>query len=165
MAGICSALVLWGVCAVLGVATVVQAQPWTYVVMKLVGASYLYWLGVQLVVRGIDDMASSSDGKDKPERSGGRFFGEGFLTSIMNPNVFLFYLAIFPQFLGEDSTALMDLALVSIYVGINAAWFTFVARMFERAGPRDIGTAMSRWAARAIGIFLMGFGLYFVFQL
>ena len=133
--------------------------------MKLVGAAYVYWLGVQLVVRGIDDVASSGAGEDKPERSGVRFFGEGFLTSILNPNIFLFYLAIFPQFLGEDSTAVMDLALVSIHVGINAAWFTFVARTFERAGPRGAGKAMSKWAARAIGLCLMGFGLYFVFQL
>src|SRR6218665_3904152 len=58
---------------------------------------------------------------------------EGFITNVLNPKVGLFYLAIFPQFIGpQDSVPLRSLLLVTIHALFAFGWYSILILSFER---------------------------------
>jgi len=64
-----------------------------------------------------------------PSNKGNVFKGwrEGFITLCLNPKTSLFYIAVFPQFIGlGNSTEYRSFILVAIHVTINALWFAVV---------------------------------------
>lgn len=166
IAGICVAKTLWGGVVVVGIAATFERAPMLFLTMKVAGAVYVCWLGLGLLARGLDETFERGTDADATPRSVRRFFGEGVVTAALNPNTFLFYLALFPQFLGGSGTMTGSAPLlVAVNIGVNAAWFTLVVRAFERVGTRVIGGGVRRWTARGLGCGLMGFGLLFLVRI
>ncbi len=93
-AGILCGLALWVAAAVLGLAAMLRASEVGYEVLRVVGAAYLVWLGVQaLRKRGREADGASSRGGVL--RTG---FAAGLLTDLLNPKVGVFFVTFLPGF-------------------------------------------------------------------
>lgn len=80
--------------ATLGVSAVVASSATLFTVVKLVGAAYLVWMGVQRMLgRGAGGTAAA----EQPMRLGA-VFRQGALVNLLNPKTALFFLAFLPQF-------------------------------------------------------------------
>src|SRR5262245_43449712 len=58
------ATAIWGVCGLLGVHTIFVIAPWAYVILKVAGALYLIYSGLDLIVRAknrVRSLTASSD--------------------------------------------------------------------------------------------------------
>jgi threonine/homoserine/homoserine lactone efflux protein len=82
------------VLATLGLGVVLRASEWLYVALKLVGAAYLVYLGVQLLRAG----GSAPTASPGPPRPLSRLFADGALSNASNPKIAVFYFAFLPQF-------------------------------------------------------------------
>lgn len=51
VAGIVTVNLFWSGCAIAGLGLVFAAFPWAALVVKILGAAYLMWFGVRLIVR------------------------------------------------------------------------------------------------------------------
>src|SRR5690242_16613117 len=80
--------------AALGLAALLRYVPALYLVMKLVGALYLIWLGIG-VIRGRLDAEAMPHLRGKDAR---RAFIESVTVELLNPKAAIFYLAFLPQF-------------------------------------------------------------------
>jgi threonine/homoserine/homoserine lactone efflux protein len=79
----------------LGLSVVLRYSPTLYAAVKLVGAGYLIFLGLRLLLsKGAALAAAPSDSR----RSHGRIFRESILVEMLNPKTALFFLAFLPQF-------------------------------------------------------------------
>ena len=83
-----------------GLGAVVERSAAVFTTLKLAGAAYLVYLGVQ-AIRRRRALAAVLDAAALP-RSGRRLLGEGFVVGIANPKAIIFLAAILPQFVTRD---------------------------------------------------------------
>ena len=118
-------VVAWALLSVLGVSALVAASEAAFVVLKLIGAAALIWLGAQSL-RG-------SPPAELTERRMGAFRA-GVLTSLANPKLAVFFVALFPQFVEPGSSVLpATLLMATLLVIFDLAWYTSLAVMVSRA--------------------------------
>jgi threonine/homoserine/homoserine lactone efflux protein len=79
--------------AAAGLAALLQAHPAAFVAIKWLGAGYLLYLAVKLLLA----KPAPGDG-DLPQRGHARVFWEATLVNVLNPKVAIFMLAFLPQF-------------------------------------------------------------------
>jgi threonine/homoserine/homoserine lactone efflux protein len=129
------------VCVALGLGAVVAASSTAYLVIKLLGAAYVVWLGVQAIRHRADArlaMVASAHPGGPPPRPGAAL-RIGFTVGLTNPKTLVFFTAFLPQFVNADAghaplqllvlgTAFAALAIVSdsvwaLVAGRARAWF------------------------------------------
>src|SRR5262245_32013097 len=94
-AGVSTGLVGHTMLATLGLGAILRTSEWLFIALKLVGAAYLVYLGVQLLRSGRRDLAISAAAAP---RSLARLFADGALSNVSNPKIAVFYFAFLPQF-------------------------------------------------------------------
>lgn len=147
----------------LGVGTVVAQSIVLFTVVKVLGAGYLIFLGIQ-AIRHRRDAAATASGT-VPKRSGARLLGEGFVVGVTNPKSIAFFLAILPQFVDLDAGAvpmqlfMLGAIVVAIGVACDALWVLLAssARAWFGRSPRRIEalSATGGGLMIALGAFLL----------
>jgi threonine/homoserine/homoserine lactone efflux protein len=96
-----------------------------FTVLKLVGAAYLVYLGVQTIRKRGDLLARIGE---PTSPAGGRMFLQGMIVGATNPKVLVFFAAVLPQFVdtaaGSPTTQMLVLGLLFavIAAGLDSAW-------------------------------------------
>lgn len=117
--GIDAGCFLWGALVALGLGALLAVSEMAYTVLKVCGAVYLSWLGLQLLIR---PRSSFSDGDDN-NVSQGSWFIRGMLGNVLNPKMGIFYVSFLPQFIPAGHSPLIwTFILVSIHVAIGTIW-------------------------------------------
>ncbi|CAD5108702.1 LysE family translocator [Zestomonas carbonaria] len=148
--------------AALGLSALLATSATAFTVVKLVGAAYLLYLGMSLLLKkpaqatplAAPDTAATCDYR--------RVFLQGFLTNALNPKVALFFLAFVPQFIAPDAAdkTLAFLLLGSIFNINSLLWCLLLA--FTIAFARDRlrpGPTIGCWLNRAIGGLFVALGI------
>lgn len=164
-AGVCSAL---GVClgiiahtalAALGVGAILQASESLFFALKLIGAAYLVYLGIRLLLSREAPPELRAGGT---RLSPGALVWQGMLSNLTNPKIVLFFFAFLPQFVDPASPhATRDLVFLGVLyallalpvkctVGIAAG------SLSERVLKRP---SALRWMNRVSGTVLVAMGL------
>lgn len=145
IAGIFTGVVLISTIVVSGIGVVVARQPIALEVLRIGGALYLLWLAISSIRqivrhhRGAGAIGwSPVEGSETVQQRGWRErFGPyltGFLTNASNPKVLLFFLAFFPQFLGQAESATAQLAMLAvIFALIGPGWLVIVLAAVSRS--------------------------------
>jgi threonine/homoserine/homoserine lactone efflux protein len=110
----------------LGVGTLVQRSELVFTVVKLAGAGYLCWLGVQAFRhrRALGSVLGNAGGPAGARRAA----AEGFVVGVANPKAYVLFAAVLPQFAdpaaGHVPLQLLLLSLVSLPIGLvcDSAW-------------------------------------------
>lgn len=111
-AGIISAAgVAFGSCthavaSAIGLTALITASPVTFSVIKYVGAVYLIYLGGKMLLETFREKAKENDEnlQMKTQASLPGLLTKGFITTLTNPKVLLFFIAFFPQFVMPEGT-------------------------------------------------------------
>ena len=116
-AGVSVGLVGHTLLATLGLGALLQASETLFLVLKLVGAAYLVYLGVQLLRAGGRELALSS----AAPVSLTRLFLSGAASNISNPKIAVFYFAFMPQFVqpGASHPTRAIFALGLVFAGLT----------------------------------------------
>src|SRR5882762_4803068 len=111
--GVLCGLAVWVLAAALGLSALLRASHTGYISLKIAGAAYLIWLGVQSLRR--RRLASR---EDRPRRRVlGRGFTAGFATDLLNPKVGVFFVTFLPGFVpGGYSVAGLSLLFGAIFI-------------------------------------------------
>ncbi|WP_409415438.1 LysE family translocator [Flavobacterium sp. PS2] len=103
-----------------GITALLFAVPFAYLILKILGVAYLLYLAFQAIKPNGKNMFEVNDKLtiDKPSK----LFGIGFLTSVLNPKIAMFYLSFFPQFIKPEHGSIMT---QSLQLGITQATISF----------------------------------------
>lgn len=147
----------------LGVGTVIAQSAVLFTVVKVLGAGYLVFLGIQ-AIRHRKDAANAIAGA-QPQRSGLRLLTEGFIVGVTNPKSIAFFLAILPQFVdlhaGSVPLQLFVLGAIVVAIGVacDAVWVLLASAAREWFGrsPRRLEAMGATGGALmiALGAFLL----------
>ncbi|APV39895.1 lysine transporter LysE [Pseudomonas frederiksbergensis] len=151
--------------AALGLAALFKAAPWTFDVVRLAGAAYLLWIGIQCLRT---TMLPNLHGADAtPEKPRWRAaIQRGLLTNLLNPKALLFCSVLLPQFIDPNAGPVLaqfaTLGIVLVGVGL----------LFDSAYALT-GAALGRWLQRSpsaqrvqqwlFGSLLIGFAVRLTF--
>lgn len=171
-AGLLSALGISAGCCVhtlacaFGLTALIAASSAAFTVIKFVGAIYLIYLGIRLVVAS----RAKTTGADSARQARApaapkplmQLFVQGFWTNVLNPKVILFFVSFFPQFVAGESDykTLAFLSLGGVFIAMSTVWNSFVAwiagSVTERIGGKP---AVRKWLDRVVGSAFVGLGL------
>jgi threonine/homoserine/homoserine lactone efflux protein len=147
--------VCYGFLSAFGLALALRRWPSIWEVLRVGGAAYLAWLGVQSIRRAFGAHRSVPV-RQVAAIPQGRFGHtiEGFLTNTLNPAIATFYLIILPQFIPRDAPEVRSaLVLTTVHVGLAASWHVTwaaaggtLAHVLASGAPRrvlDSGTGIA----------------------
>jgi threonine/homoserine/homoserine lactone efflux protein len=102
-----------------GVGTLLERSQAAYNVLRLAGAAYLAWLGIQ-AIRHRRSLSTVLDATAvRPRR---QIFREGFVVGMTNPKGFVFYTAVLPQFVdphgASPTVQLLVLGAICITIAV-----------------------------------------------
>jgi leucine efflux protein len=83
-------------CAFIGVASLIQASPMLFTVIKYAGASYLFYLGTKILYANFVKKESLNQEEIKLTKESS--FKKAVLLSVTNPKAILFFVSFFVQF-------------------------------------------------------------------
>jgi threonine/homoserine/homoserine lactone efflux protein len=155
-------LVIVGLVA-LGLGVVVQESIEVFTVLKLLGAVYLVWLGVQ-AIRHRHDFHLEAGAEVGPRVSFTRAMRQGFVVGVTNPKAFMILGAVLPQFVdrgvGNVQTQMLLLGLLAFTIGLlsDSLWALIASQLrtwFARSRRR--GEAVG--AAGGVSMIGLGVGL------
>src|SRR6266567_227850 len=119
LAGTSLGFVFHVLAAALGLSAIFLTVPLLYDLLRYAGAAYLLWLAWSAVRPGGQGTFAA---RTLPQDPPGRLFRMGLLTSILNPKIALFYLALLPQFIDASRGGVLVqslvLGLLQIAIGI-----------------------------------------------
>ena len=109
------------VAGALGVSAIVLASAELFMVLKLLGAAYLVWLGLRTIMDARRSTGPDMGGVSAPAMGTRRAFREGVVVEALNPKTAAFFLAFIPQFLDPSAgaVALPFILLGCISVALN----------------------------------------------
>ena len=155
--GIQTGLLLWITAAVLGLAALLRASEVAYTVLRVVGAAYLVWLGVQSFrARG-----SQPDGRTSGRSPlGGTGYWAGLLSNVLNPKVGVFFVTFLPAFVPAHAAIVPTLVLFgAVFIALNLSYQLPLVLLAERV-TRFVSRAKVRRVMDVVaGTVLVGFGI------
>jgi threonine/homoserine/homoserine lactone efflux protein len=114
-------LFIQAVCVAVGLGALVAASATAYTLLKLVGAAYVVYLGVQAIRHRADARAAmEAPDRDGPRGSGLSSVRTGFIVGSTNPKTIVFFGAFLPQFINPDAAAAPQLFVLGLVFAVLA---------------------------------------------
>jgi threonine/homoserine/homoserine lactone efflux protein len=160
--GVSTGLAVWTVASALGIASIVRASDTAFTVLKLIGAAYLVWLGIQ-ALRTAGRAGSHSDDPEPARRTaldGRGGFRQGLLSDLANPKIGAFFTGLLPQFAGPGHSVLIPfLVLGGLFVLMTVVWLCGYTLVAVKASAMLRRPPVKAAIDRVSGVILIGFGV------
>jgi threonine/homoserine/homoserine lactone efflux protein len=158
VAGVTLALVPIVALVAVGVGGVIAASATLFTVLKVAGALYLMYLGVQAIRHRKE--ASREVQLGTLAHSPRRQLWQGFVVGVTNPKTIAFFVAVLPQFVdvhsGSAPLQMMELGLVFAVIALisDSVWVLIAsaARTWFARSPRRIETLTATGGGMMIGL-------------
>lgn len=148
--GVAFGQALWTLAASAGIAALVSASQPVFVAVRIAGAAYLVWLGLQA-------LAAAVRGRRHEERPRGSAAGfrQGLLSNLANPKMAVFFTSLLPQF-GTGFGELLALGL--LFATMTLAWLSGAALAVGRTRSLLVRGRARRALDAITGVALVAFG-------
>ena len=110
--------------AVVGVGLILKTNTIVFNSLKILSIIFLFYLGIQAIMK-----------KDQIEfdknniKSGLRSFLQGLSISILNPKIFIWFIAIYSQFMSLNNDYFFNISLVLIASIVDALWYLLLVNL------------------------------------
>ena len=147
-----------------GIASLLRTEPMFFIVLKYLGAAYLCWLGVNMLLSAVRSMRKSSQVVEdiQQQKPASRPTHKAFLLSISNPKAILFFVSFFIQFVdpGYAHPGVSFLVLGLIVQLISCMYLSLLiftgARLAQWFRQRQ---RLATSALSGVGAMFVGFGV------
>lgn len=155
-------LFLLSTISILGLGALLLASSTLFMVVKVIGSSYLIYLGIkQFRIAKTTKLLPASKGEEHIKNRSD-YFREGFFLAATNPKPILFFTAIFPQFLDLQSSLLPQFFIMTTVFMMLSFLSLFSYGYISKSAKRLLSSqsGMSWFHRISGGLFVgMGFGL------
>lgn len=145
-------VLFWGALSAVGVSSLILASTIAYDVLRVAGAAMLIAIGLRSLLGGNSQQEDGARVRPAGWRT-------GLVTSVSNPKLAAFFVALFPQFVSPGAPVLpLALAMAATIVVFDLAWFSTLAFTVDRAGA-ILRPRLRRGLERVTGGVMVGFGV------
>jgi RhtB (resistance to homoserine/threonine) family protein len=161
-AGIALGIAVHVTYSLLGIALIISQSILVFNIIKLLGAAYLIWIGIKSLLA----KKGPNTSQEKPEQKLSKFvsFKSGLLTNLLNPKATLFFLSLFTQVIGPDTSTLIKAAYGAEMIVATFIWFSLVALLMTKQSVRKKFVNIQHHISRFFGLALIALGLKVAFS-
>lgn len=160
--GVSAGLAIWTLAAAAGLAALLQASSVAFTALKIAGAIYLIWMGVQMLRSAGTIGAGTTAVAGRLRRKALR---QGLLSDLSNPKIAVFFTSFLPQFVETEGTAFFSLLVLgAIFVVLTALWLAFYGALVGQGSTWLRRPAVRKALDRFTGVVLVGFGISLAFD-
>lgn len=158
--GILLGVWVWGIAAAIGVSALLLTSATIYRGFLLLSAGYLLYLGIRMLIESRHVVTFDVNANRAPTSVGWKAFFRASLITISNPKTGAFYVAVLPQFMPDNMSALAGgLLLSTIHNVLTFAWFSAMIWGTNLAREFFMRARVRMWMERISGAALIGFGV------
>lgn len=160
-AGVAAGQLVWTVAASVGIAGLLQASQPAFTALKIVGAAYLAFLGVQSILAAVRGRHDAEENHRRPPELGPwSAVRQGFISNLANPKMAAFFLSLLPQFVRDPSGGFAALLpLGAVFCLMTFGWLSIYAVVLDRVGPFVQRARVRRILDAVTGTVLVAFGI------
>jgi RhtB (resistance to homoserine/threonine) family protein len=147
--------------AVLGLGVILQTSTTLFLMIKVIGAAYLIYLGVRQW-RSKTNLFDRQNTEAKKARTNKSFFLEGLLIAVTNPKAILFFTALFPQFININAAVLPQFLMMTLtFMALSFLVLVTYGKIAFKAKRWFSTSKRVKWFNRTMGslFVLIGLGL------
>jgi threonine efflux protein len=156
-AGIVMGTAIWASASAAGGGIVLARYQWAAEAVRYVGAGYLAWLGLRMILHSGRAMPEADTGARL--RGAGAAWRAGLLADLGNPKAAVFWTGLFAAVLPPTAPVTVRAAAVAVAVAVAAAWYSAVACTFSLAVITRRYRQAKKWIDRATGSVLAGLAI------
>ena len=159
--GVVSGQAVWALATSVGLVALLLASEPAFAAVRIAGAAYLIYLGVQALVAAFrpagNDRVVAEPRRDLPTRTAVR---QGLISNLGNPKMAAFFPSLLPQFVpAGDPTFLPLLLLGLVFCSLTFVWLSAYAVLVARAGDLLRRSRVRRAMEAVTGAVLVALGL------
>jgi threonine/homoserine/homoserine lactone efflux protein len=161
--GVVAGLATWTVAASAGLAALLLASEPAFVALKLAGAAYLVYLGVQALYGalrggGVREMGTAAIAA--PRLGAPAAFRQGLVSNLGNPKIAVFFTSLLPQFTPSGQSSFSALLLLGLlFCSLGLIWLIAYAAAVAKAGDVLRSPRVRRAIEGCTGVGLVGLGV------
>jgi threonine/homoserine/homoserine lactone efflux protein len=140
-------IAIYALFAVLGIGLIIQTSFLIFNGLQVLSIAFLFYLGVQSL-RNTDEI----DFEDASIKSGVTSFAQGFAISILNPKIFIWFVAIYSQFMSIDNNLTLNATLVITAGIVDTLWYVLLVYLVTTGMIFELIKSNYRFIHKFIGI-------------
>ena len=156
--GVNLGIAFWATAAALGLAALIAASAAAFAVIKIAGALYLVYLGLQALRVSRAGSRPSVGPSARVHPRDAVALRQGVLSNLLNPKIAVFFTSLLPQFVGRHGTTVDLLALGALFNAMCVVWLLSYAALAARGRSVLVQPRFKRALDRISGIVLIGLG-------
>jgi RhtB (resistance to homoserine/threonine) family protein len=162
--GINVGILFWTTAAALGLAAVIAHSTTAFTVIKLAGALYLVYLGLQALRASRVRPRMRATPRSRAPLDNRIAFRQGLVSNLLNPKIAVFFTSLLPQFVGTHRAGADLLFLGALFNAMGLVWLLSYALLAAR-GRKVLGRPnVKRILDRVSGLVLIGLGIRIAFD-
>jgi threonine/homoserine/homoserine lactone efflux protein len=161
--GVSIGQIVWAVATSVGLVALLLAFEPVFQALKLLGAAYLAFLGMQSLRSAFLHLPppdSEPAAGAKVKLSDLRAFRQGVVNNLANPKMAVFFASVLPQFAAQGRGMLSALVLLGlVFAALTFLWLALYAAVIARAGEFVRESRVRRAIDATAGVALIGLGV------
>ena len=155
-------LMMLSILSISGLSAILLASSTLFLMVKVVGAFYLIYLGCRQLFS--NNKRSKEISGINNNRSLSSYFKEGFLVAATNPKPILFFVALFPQFLDTTYSIIPQfIIMTTIFMAFSFLSLSCYGYLAQRAKGALSNINNMKWFHRISGGLFVGMGTSVLF--
>ena len=146
--------------AVLGLGLIIKTNIFVFNGLKILSIIFLIFIGVKSILNKEKLNLEKNDAKENTIS-----FLQGFSISILNPKIFVWFVAIYSQFMSANNELIFNIYLVSIAGIIDACWYIILTLAVTTASALSFFQTKLIFLQKAQGLFFLGLGFALLINL
>lgn len=156
--GVVAGLLGWGALTVVGLAAVLAASATAYTALKVAGAAYLVFLGVQSLLRSRRGRSAKTAPTGASPAAGP--WWTGLVSNLLNPKIAVFYTGLLPGLAPSGWPPHVGMAvLVLLHAALTVTWLGGYVVLLAKTRAFFERPVVRRVMDRITGVVLIGFGV------
>lgn len=136
--------------AVLGLGFLLQTNETIFLLIQILGLSFLFFLGLLFIFKKQTEERINEDNQNQLNS-----FLQGFLVAIVNPKIIIWFTAIYSQFISIEASILFNLILILTASFIDAIWYIIVSITITGYGVKNFLINKRKMIQKITGSFLL----------
>ena len=148
---------IYAIFAVIGIGLIIKTNIIIFNCIKIISVIFLFYMGIKSI---LNDTEISFD--QEKSTGGATSFFQGLSISILNPKIFIWFIAIYSQFMSEDNETIFNISLIIIAGVVDTLWYISLTILATTSKSLKLIKSKSDLLSKVIGYLFLILGIVII---
>ena len=148
---------IYAIFAVIGIGLIIKTNIIIFNSIKIISVIFLIYMGIKSILN------NTKISFDQEKLTGGATsFFQGLSISILNPKIFIWFIAIYSQFMSEDNETIFNISLIIIAGVVDTLWYISLTILATTSKSLKLIKSKSDLLSKIIGYLFLILGIVII---